>query len=262
MASIFTFLKTFGVQKLGGVGESITQKIVAWDPETASEAEIEEMIRDLDKITAEAAKAMAIYEKEKAEADAIRKNYDRYMAAGELMNKQAEENRSGGNEEKALQLTGSLDKLLRDLEAMRPEVDREIREADEAKSYYDEVRALAQTTAEKLRTARSQLESAKREMRRAEIEQQRAKDRAEKSEYLAGLKKDTSSLGVALAAMNKQAAEAKSAASASDLKAKLLTPQKEKEDENVKAALDAVSGEATPPKGDFANRLAALRSKQ
>jgi chromosome segregation ATPase len=262
MANIFSFLSTFGSQKLSQVGENITQKIVAWDPETASEAEIEEMIHELDKITAEAGKAMAEYEKEKAEADAIKRNYDKYMSAAEILNKQVEEAKASGNEGKAQELGTSLDKLLKDLEQMHPEVDREAKEAAEAKAYADEVRALAETTAEKLRTARSQLERAKRDMRRAEIEQQRAQERAEKSEHLAGLRKDTSSLGVALAAMNKQAEEAKASASASDLKTKLLTPPEEKADDNVKAALDAVSGQEPTAKASFADRLAALRDKQ
>jgi chromosome segregation ATPase len=262
MASIFSFLSTFGSQKLSGISQSITQKIVAWDPETASEAEIQEMIHELDKITAEAGKAMADYEKEKAEADAIKRNHDKYMSAAELLNKQMDEAKAGGNEGKAQGLSVSLDKLIQDLEQMSPEVDREMKEADEAKAYYDEVRALAETTAGKLRTARSQLEQAKRDMRRAQVEQQRSQDRAEKSAQLAGLKKDTSSLGVALAAMNKQAEEAKAAASASDLKAKLLTPPEVKTDDNVKAALDAVSGTQVAPKGSFAERLAALRDKQ
>jgi chromosome segregation ATPase len=261
MASIFSFLSTFGSQKLSRIGESLTQKIVAWDPETASEAEIEEMIHELDKITAEAGKAMAEYEKEKAEADAIKKNYGKYMSAAEILNKQVDEAKSGGNESKAQEIGASLDKLLKDLEVMHPEIDREAKEADEAKAYYDEVRALAETTAGKLRTARGQLEQAKRDMRRAQVEQQRSQDRAEKSEHLAGLRKDSSSLGVALAAMNKQAEEARAAASASDLKSKLLTPPEEKADDNVKAALDAVSG--TPaPKAGFAERLAALRNKE
>ncbi|HMK36797.1 MAG TPA: hypothetical protein VK463_17115 [Desulfomonilaceae bacterium] len=262
MSSMFSFLKSFGTQKLSQAGESLTQRIVAWDPETASEAEIEEMIYELDQITAEASKAMSDYEREKAEADAIQKNYDKYMAAAELLNKQVEEARSGGNESKVQELSTSLDKLLHDLEEMRPEVDRELKEANEAKAYYDEVRALAQTAADKLRSARSQLETAKRDMRRAQVEQQRAGDRAERSEHLAGLKKDSSSLGVALAAMNRQTEEARAAASASDLKTKLLAPQQEKEDENVKAALDEVSGEKRVPAASFADRLAALRNKQ
>ena len=63
MGGMFGFLRSFGFEKLGKVGDSITQKIVAWDPETASQAEIEEMIRDLDKITTEAGKARAEYDR-------------------------------------------------------------------------------------------------------------------------------------------------------------------------------------------------------
>ncbi len=65
MGGMFGFLRSFGIEKLGKVGEGITQKIVAWDPETASQAEIEEMIRELDKITTEAGKARAEYDREK-----------------------------------------------------------------------------------------------------------------------------------------------------------------------------------------------------
>jgi len=43
------------------VGDTITQKIVSWDPETASQAEIEEMISELDKITTEAGNASGKY---------------------------------------------------------------------------------------------------------------------------------------------------------------------------------------------------------
>ena len=35
MAGMFGFLRSFGNEKLGQVGETITQKIVSWDPETA-----------------------------------------------------------------------------------------------------------------------------------------------------------------------------------------------------------------------------------
>lgn len=83
------------------MGQSITQQIVSWDPETASQAEIEEMIHELDKVTIEAGKAKTLYERDAAEAEAAQKNYDRYMAAAELLNKQIEEAKTGGNESKA-----------------------------------------------------------------------------------------------------------------------------------------------------------------
>jgi hypothetical protein len=260
MAGFFGFLSSFGKEKLGQVGQTITQRIVSWDPETASQAEIEEMIKELDKITVEAGKAKAEYDREQAEANAAHKNYERYMSAAELLNKQVDEAKAGGNEPKALEVGTSLEKLLGELEKLSPEVDREVREADEAKAYYSELKDLAQLTAEKVKTARSQLDSAKRDMQRAEIEKQRSAARAEKAEHVAGLRKDTSSLGVALAAMNKQAEQAKASASASDMKTELLTPVKEKEDEHIKAALSAVTGEAAAT-GSVTDRLAALRKK-
>jgi chromosome segregation ATPase len=261
MGGIFGFLSSFGKEKLGQIGQGITQKIVSWDPETASQAEIEEMIKELDKITTEAAKAKVEFDKEQAEAVAAKKNFDRYMSAAELLNKQLDEAHTTGNEAKGLQLGGSLEKLLGDLEKLRPELERENSEADEAKAYYEELKEIAQITADKVKTARQHLDQAKRDMRRAEIEQEKAQGRAGRAEQLAGLRKDSSSLGVALAAMNKQTEEAKAKAEASDLKAKLLTPQAQKEDENIQAALKAVSGESAAPGGNFADRLAALRNK-
>lgn len=261
MGGIFGFLKSFGKGKLSQAGQSITQRIVSWDPETASQAEIEEMIAELDKITIEAGKAKSSYDKEKAEADAARKNYDRYIAAAELLNKQLDESNASGNPGKAQELGTSLEKLLGELEKLRPEVEREVREAEEAQAYYDEIKELAEMTAQKVRTAREQLDSATREMRRAEAERDKAQARAERAEHVAGLRKDTSSLGVALEAMNRQAEEAKSKAGALDMKARLLTPVKAKEDENIKAALSQVSGEAAPASASLAERLEALRKK-
>lgn len=261
MAGIFGFLRSFGKEKLGQVGETVTQKIVSWDPETASQAEIEEMIRELDKITTEAGKAKAAYEKEKAEADAAQKNYDKYLAAAELLNKQIEAAQAGGDQSKAQEITASMEKLLQDLEKMQPEVEREQRESEEARTYYEEVKELAEVTAQKVKAAKSTLEQARRDMQRAELEKQRAQTRAEKAENLAGLKKQSSSLGVALAAMNKQAEEARASASASDMKAKLLSPDQQKQDEHVNAALKEVSGQPSVQDASIADRLAALRKK-
>lgn len=259
MAGIFQFLKSFGKEKFNNVGQTVTQKIVAWDPETASQAEIESMIGELDKITIEAGKAKAEYDREQAEAEAAGKNYNKYVAAAELLNKQLDEAQTGGDLTKANGLSVSIDKLLNELEQMRPEVEREAREASEAKAYYEEVRQLAEVTAQKVRSARSQLDQAKRDMRRAEIEEQRAQARAEKAENVAGLRKETSSLGVALEAMNKQTEQARASVAASDMKAKLLSPEPPAKDQHIEDAIKTVSGEQTTTTASFADRLAALR---
>jgi hypothetical protein len=263
MPSFFGFLSSFGKEKLGQVSQGITQRIVAWDPETATQAEIEEMIAELDKIVLEAGKAKAEFEREKAEAEAAQKNYDRYFAAAEMLHKQLESAEGSGDQSKAGGLTVSMNNLLGELETLRPEVEREAREAEEAKSYYDEVKQLAEITADKVKNARNMLDAAKREMKRAEAERQRADSRAERAEHVAGLRKESSSLGVALAAMNQAAEQSKAKASASDMKARLLTPAKKEEDQNIAQALKAVTAGAEVPQleSNYSDRLAALRRK-
>ena len=261
MGGMFGFLRSFGIEKLGKVGEGITQKIVAWDPETASQAEIEEMIRELDKITTEAGKARAEYDREKAEADAAQKNYDKFLSAAELLNKRLEEAQALGDEAKVHQVDSSLNKLLEDLEGLKPEVERETQEANEAKAYYEELKELAQVTADKLKKAKDMLDKGRRDMQRAEIERQRAVARAEKSQKMAGLKTETSSLGVALAAMNRQAEQARAQAASSDMKARLLSTERDGHDEIIKAALSEVAGETPKNTVSVSERLAQLKKK-
>jgi len=261
MGGLFGFLRSFGNEKLSQTGELLTQAIVSWDPETASEAEIQEMIRELDKVTVEAGKAKAAFENERTESEAAIKNYDRHLAAAELLQKQYEEAQSSGDQTKAAELEKSLNKLLQKLEELQPEVEREKTEAQEAEVYYAEIKELAELTAQKVKTARTQLERAQRDMKMAEIERKRAAERALRSEQLAGLKKQSSSLGVALAAMNKKADDARAAASASDMKAKLLTPEKGSQDHHIEEALKAVSGEKSAANLSIAERLEALKRK-
>ncbi len=259
MGGIFGFLRSFGVEKLGKVGDSITQKIVSWDPETASQAEIEEMIRELDKITVEAGKARADYDRDQAEAEAAQKNYDKFISAAELLNKRLEEAQSSGDQSKAQELSASLNKLLGELETMKPQVEKELKESQEAKEYFEELKELAEVTADKVKKAKDMLEKGRRDMQRAELERQRAEAKAERAQKMAGLKDDTSSLGVALAAMNRQADEARSVAAASEMKAKLLSPERQGQDENIKAALAEVSGVPETKALSFSDRLSSLK---
>jgi hypothetical protein len=248
MAGVMSFLGAWGKEKGKGVQQSFLQGLVAWDPETASKAEIETMIAELDKITVEAGKANADFQKEKSLADAANANYKKYMAAAELLNTQV----TAGDTSKE----ASLEKLLADLENMKPEVDRQEKEAQEAEVYFNEVKEMATLTAEKVKGAKAALERAQRDMKSAEIEKQRASEKAARAEQLAGLRQDSSMGGIALAAMNKKAEEAKAQAAAADMKASLLG-KKDDKDANIEAALKEVSGEA--PKSSVADRLAALR---
>ncbi len=260
MAGLFGFFAQFGKKQLGNIGESITQTIVSWDPETATEAEIEEMLAELDKITVEAGKAKAEFDREVREAQAAQSNYDRHMAAADLLNAQMQEASARGDSPQASELQTSLERLLSDLEQLKPEMEREVGEAQEARVFYEEIKDVARVTAEKVKQGRAMLERAKRDMKRAEMQEKMAQVRATRAEKLAGLRKEASELGVALSSMNKSAEEARARAAASDMKAKLLSPERQEGDPNVQAALKVVSGEIPAGSGNPTDRLAALKS--
>jgi hypothetical protein len=249
MASVLGFFAAFGKEKASGVQKSLLQALVAWDPSTASEAEINEMIKELDKVTLQVGQARVSYEKEQKEAVAARANYDKHLAAAEILQKRIADGEQG--------LDDSLNSLVDTLESMRPDVEREEEEAKEAKEWYDDLTQVAQVTADKLKTARKVLEQASKEMARAELDRKKAEDRAERAQVMAGLKKDTSSLGVALESMQQQAAKVKAEAEAKNMKADLLTDMK-KDDQNIADALKQASGDNSS-KMSAADRLAALR---
>ena len=177
------------------------------------------------------------------------------------MNKRIEEAQTSGDHSKAEELSNSLNKLLAELESMKPNVDKEFQESEEAKSYYEELKELAEVTADKVKKAKDMLETGRRDMQRAELERQRALAKAEKAQKMAGLKDDTNSLGVALAAMNRQADEARAAAAGSEMKAKLLSTEREGQDDNIKAALAEVAGSPDTKNLSLSDRLANLKNK-
>ena len=94
-------------------------------------------------------------------------------------------------------------------------------------------------------------------MARAAQQREVAQRQAEAARQAAGLSQTTSSLNVALNAMNENAAKDHAAAA----KAKLLAPtHPERDDPNIAAATAAASGQGPAPIG-AANRLAALKAK-
>jgi hypothetical protein len=240
MAGVFGFFSTFGKKQAEGFGQSIMQKLVEWDPATASEAEIEEMIKKLDELTMKAGEAKAIYDREQKEADVIQANYDKAYNYAQTLESKGE--------------TDKLNALLTELEKMKPELDREVKEAVEAKQFYDELTELAKSTANKVKTARETLKTAQRDMEKAKLSEQTAKERAQQAEYLAGIRKDTGDLGGALDAMKKSAEKARAAADASNLKATLLKP-----DASSDILAEAINASAAPKSDSPSDRLAALK---
>jgi len=235
------------------------EALVRWDPQGATEAELRTMEQNLDELGMQVARARQSYDREQQEADAISQLSHQRMAAAESLQNQS--NAEADPARKAA-LDKSLATLLDMLEKMTPDVDRENADAKDAKSFLEQLEAAYADAGGKLKTARSQLDSAQRDMARAAQQRDMAQSQAEAARRAAGLTQTTSSLNVALKAMQDSAARDLATADAAAAKARLLAPTApEKDDPNIVAALAAASGQAPAPT-TLSDRLAALKARQ
>ena len=256
MMGISSFIGRFGAKQVQKVGQSVMQVLVAWDPETASQVEINEMEKHLDGIVSQVAKARQDYNREQQEEEEIVRLYNQRLAAAEKLQKDL----TTAAPDKAKQIEEAINQLLCQLEEMHAEVEREKQEAEEAKFFMNELEQVAQMTADKLKTARQTLEKAKRDMQKAQIEKERAEDKAQRAAQVVGLRDGVSQLGSALEAMKKNANEARTQAEASNLKANLLQrPVGGTSNDLINDALKSVTSEGTEKPSSIADRLAALK---
>ena len=250
------FMKNLVGVKMNKAANAGIEALVRWDPKSASEAELRTMEQHLDDLGREVALARQSYDKEKKEADAIQALSQQRMAAAEHLNRQMElrkrprqEGRAGAESRDArnhARADGARDRARKEGRGGRQGLS-----GDAGETYAE--------AGGKLRSARSDLERAQRDMGRAAQQREQADRQAEAARRAAGLVNTTSSLTVALKAMQDAAAKDLASADAAMSKAKLLKPtQPEKEDPNIAAALAAASGKPAAPQS-LSERLARLR---
>ncbi len=255
---MLSFMRNLVGVKTDQAVRSAVETLVQWDPKSATEAELRTMEEHLDRLGRQVAEARMAYDREKKEADAIAQLSRQRLTAAEHLQRQID----GENEPaRKAAFEKSLETLVGLLEQMAPEVDREAQDATDAEEF---LRMLEQTYAnagEKLKMARSELSRAERDMARAAQQRSIAEQRAEAARQAAGLSSATSGLGMALKAMQDNAARELSAADAANAKARLLKPTRPEEDDpNIKAALQAATG-ALPAPTNLASRLEAIRTR-
>jgi chromosome segregation ATPase len=255
----FRFLKDFGRNKAENAGDSIISLIARFDPETASQAQIDGMSTELDTLTRNVAKLRTDYNRENAEAIAVVAKYKLLLSAAEIIQGKAEKETE---QSRKADLDTSLTKLLSEIEGLVPEVDREKQEAADAKEMLEQFEAAAGDLAEKLKRARKDLDKGQRELQKSELAKEKAGEQLAQAEVLAGIKRKNTSMGVALSAFNEAAQENREAADAMNLKAKLLA-KKSSDDVEGDANIAAALAEAKPskPAQSLSDRLAALKSR-
>lgn len=256
---MFSFFRNLVGVKTDQAVNSAIQSIVAFDPKSATEAELRTMEQNLDQIGRQVAEARQTFDKEKREADAIQTLSQQRMAAAEqLQDRMSSETDPARKSE----LERSLATLVGMLEQMAPDVDREKQDADDARNFLDSLQDTYSQAGQKLKSARDELSRAERDMGRAAQQRDMAERRAEGARQAAGLSKATSGLSIALKAMQDNASRDLAQAESATAKARLLTPTRpEKDDPNIAQAMAQVQGRLPAPT-NLTDRLAALRQKQ
>lgn len=254
---IWKFLSRVGKKQAGNALESFTQAVVAFDPETASEAQISLMEEELDKLGKRVGKAEMDVKKDHDETQALLTQYDRYLAAAERIEGQLE----GAEEGQRSKLEESLEKLVSELERLNPEIERERREDQEAEVFATELRQAYDVAAEKLKKAQVQLKQAQRRMEQARMKKERALERAEGVRQAAGLSSSMGGLDTALNAMDKETEKAETTSRAAELKIGAFGQTEITDDPNIAAALEAADKPALPA-SSTRDRLSALRSRK
>lgn len=239
----------FGNKIFKDVRNSVKDVVAGWNPEFATDLEIEQMEKEFDKINAEVTRAKHEMDREVLEYNEKLYRYKQLLAAAKLLQEQ-------GHADKAmLQMNKA--------EEMVPDMDREKAEAEEATEYFVSLQKELNAFAGKITTAKKEIESKRRQAEMATLKAKREDRKAENARVLAGLKERTSGMASLAQIYDKQREEAEQKAESSRRKAEVFTsaaPSTEKEeDPEIAAAMSAAAGKtAHPPAETFEERLTRL----
>ncbi len=259
MFSFARFLSSFAATKAEDGARGLMSALVRIDPKAATEAELKVMEANVDKAGNLVRQFRQDFEREQMEAAAAEKRFADLLAACEVLRTQIDDPNT--SEDRKTSLTTSLERAVKKLEELEPEVHREREEAESAHAVLEDADAQYKAMVEDLAQARSRITAAMRDMQRAQIAEDRAKADAERAAQLAGLRANkTDNLGSALQTFEQEAARARGHAEVLKTKAQVLGKTTD-DDTNLTQALASVQTKALPG-ANVGDRLAALKARQ
>jgi phage shock protein A len=225
--------------------------IAQWDPEFATDLEIEQMEQEFDKINAEVTRAKNEMAREVRDYNEKHFTYDQILASAKILQEQ-------GNAEKAMT---QIDRA----EAMVPDLEREKAEAEEATEYFVSMQKELNEFAKKIAEGKRIIESKRRQAEMAKLKAEREDRKVENAKVLAGLKERTSGMASLAQIYDKQRDQAEQRADASKRKAEVFTsvapsPKKE-EDPEIAAAMAAAKGTPVMRTETFEEKMARLKKR-
>lgn len=240
----------FGKKVFNNARNGMKEVIAEWDPEFATELEIEQMEKEFDKINAEVTRAKGEMEREVREYREKRYAYDQTLSSANILQEQ------GKTDKAALQVDRA--------EAMLPDLEREKAEAEEATAYFVEMQKELGEFAKKIADGKRMIEGKRRQAEMAKLKAEREDRKAENARVLAGLKERTSGMASLGQIYDKQREQAEQKADANKRKAEMFTAAspsaQHEEDAEIAAAMAAAKGQtAAPPAETFEERMARLK---
>ena len=256
--SAFSFFKSYAKVKTSDGFQAISEGIIKADLSGATAAQLDMYDQKLAELSSKTSSAFADYQREQAEADNARQAHNTKVAAAQNINGKIQQTT---DEAQKASLSASLNSLLDEIDADKINVQREVKEAEDAKAIYDSYKSSLDAIALKLSTARQALKGASARIEHAKQDEARSQDLLDAKREQAGLTSSTSGLDSVLKTMDSIASKSESKANANRQYADALTPKVAPVDANIQAALDEVSGKKPDPsKNDISARMGSLET--
>lgn len=245
---VWRFLKHYGVAKANEVLDEFAQSVVAFDPASASKAEVAGMEEELARLGHRLVEAEQEVRREHGETKQLETTYAELLSAARIV-----EDELAGIEEPMARADkeATLETIVVELERLKPEIEREAAEDQEVEAWRAELRRAYEELAGKIRTARSDLQSARRQMDMAKLQHQRAEARG-------GLGTTLSTLSTALDAMNRETARVRSETEVLKMRADVMGGEPITHRPGVSEALAKARGQSRASGRSLSSRLSAL----
>lgn len=183
MTSTLRLLGSYLGAQARALHDGVVRAIVSFDPEGASEAQIREHGRQVDKLADIAALALRRAGQDEAAAKALDTRFVQFRRAAQLLSEQVD----GAADADRATKERALERVLADAEALKAERDRAREDALDSRGYADERAAQLKLAVDAWKQARDRLAAATREQQRARDAARRASDRARGAASSAGL---------------------------------------------------------------------------
>lgn len=251
---VWRFLEQYGFDKARNVLSDFGVAVAAFEPKSASKAEIIMMQAELNKLGKRLVEAEAEIRYEHGETEELSLFYNRYIEAARVLEQRLDQS---VDNERRRELEASLIKLIDRLERQKPDLAHE-RDVDcWSKRWTRELRSSFETLATKLGDVQYDRPS----IRPRVVEENLQHEREWRGSATADLTTALSAISVALDAMNKETARVRIENEAMALKAKTLHDDRLEHDPHIAAALNIEPPKQRVDGPSLRDRLARLEGR-